>query len=133
MTYALDTNIISYVLNGNITLSEKLESITQSGEKVVIPLIVYYEIKRGLIANKATKKMHIFDNLCLKLNIQDLTVDDMNTAASIYAHHKRIGKLIDDSDLLISAQCVTQGYMLITHNTKHFKDVDGLQLVDWMQ
>ena len=41
MTYALDTNIISYVLNGNATLAKKLGDVTESGGKVVIPLMTY--------------------------------------------------------------------------------------------
>ena len=132
MTFALDTNIISYVINGNTALASNLESVTQSGDIVVIPLMVYYEAKRGLLANNATAKMQVFDKLCLQLNIQDLTVSDMNTAAAIYADRKSKGKMIDDSDLLIAAQCATQGYTLVTHNTKHFEDIDGLQVVDWV-
>jgi len=132
MIFALDTNIISYVLNGNSTLAGKLESVTKSGDNVVIPLMVYYEAKRGLLANNATAKMQVFDKLCLRISVYDLTVYDMNTAATIYADRKRKGRMIDDSDLLIAAQCVTQGYTLVTHNTKHFEDIDGLQVVDWV-
>ena len=132
MIFALDTNIISYVLNGNSTLAGKLESVTRSGDNVVIPLMVYYETKRGLLANNATAKMQVFDKLCLRISVYDLTVYDMNTAATIYADRKRKGRMIDDSDLLIAAQCVTQGYTLVTHNTKHFEDIDGLQVVDWV-
>jgi len=131
MIYALDTNIISYVLNGNSILAEKLESVTRSGDKVIIPLMVYYEAKRGLLANNATVKIRLFDKLCAKLNIQDLTVGDMDTASAIYADRKRIGKMIDDSDLIIAAQCVTQGYTLVTNNIRHLKDIRGLPVVDW--
>jgi len=63
MIYALDTNTISHVVNGNIALADKLESVTSSGNKVVIPLMVYYEARRGLSANKATAKMRLFDTL----------------------------------------------------------------------
>jgi len=133
MMYALDTNIISYVLNGNTLLAIKLESVTQSGDKVVVPLMVYYEARRGLLANNAAAKMRVFDKLCAKLGVRDLTVADMNTAAIIYADRKRIGKPIGDSDLLIAAQCVTHGYTLVTHNTRHFESIDGLQVVDWAE
>jgi predicted nucleic acid-binding protein len=132
MIFALDTNIISYVLNGNLDLAEKLESVTKSGDNIVIPLMVYYEVKRGLLANNATAKMKVFDKLCLRIYIHNLTIFDMNTAASIYADRKSKGRVIDDSDLLIAAQCVTQGYTLVTHNTKHFEDIDGLLVVDWV-
>jgi predicted nucleic acid-binding protein len=39
MIYALDTNIISYILNGNAALGEKINNALKSGSKIVIPLI----------------------------------------------------------------------------------------------
>ena len=103
MTYALDTNIISYILNGNAFIDERLITVTKSGNKVIIPLIVYYEVRRGLLSNNATKKMRLFEKLCAKLDINNLTKSDINTAAIIYNKHKRSGMLIDDADILIAA------------------------------
>jgi predicted nucleic acid-binding protein len=133
MIYALDTNIISYILNGNADIDAKLTAVTKSGNKVVIPLMVYYEARRGLLANNATNKMRIFEKLCARLNINNLTKTDMDTAAGIYAERKRRGTPIDDGDLLIAAQCATNGYTLITNNVKHFKDVDGLIYENWIE
>ena len=91
MIYALDTNIISYILNGNAALDERLNSVTKSGDKVVIPLMVYYEARRGLLNNNATNKMRIFEKLCARLKVNNLTTSDMNIAADIYDKHKRAG------------------------------------------
>ncbi len=132
MTYALDTNIISYILNGNAELAAKLEAATKAGGEVVLPLMVYYEARRGLLANKATAKMRVFDKLCARLGVEDLTTDDMDVAAKIYAERKTRGAPIDDADLVIAAQCVANGYTLVTHNTKHFKGIKDLRLEDWM-
>ena len=133
MTYALDTNIISYILNGNTALNDKINDVTRSDSKVVIPLMVYYEARRGLSANNATSKLRTFDKLCSKLKINNLTVSDMNIAADIYVKHKRTGTLIDDGDLLIAAQCVNNNYTLITNNVKHFKNIDGLNIENWLE
>ncbi len=133
MIYALDTNIISYVLNGNASLAQKLNTVVLSENKVIIPLMVYYEARRGLLANGATAKIRLFDNLCEKLGIYSLTKYDMNTAAVIYADRKRKDMMIDDGDLLIAAQCLTNGYTLVTHNMKHFKDIEGLTVIDWYE
>jgi predicted nucleic acid-binding protein len=132
MTYALDTNIISYVLGGNAALAAKLETVTESGDEVMIPLMVYYEARRGLLANKASAKMRTFERLCATLGIEDLTTEDMDVAAEIYADRKVRGMPIDDADLLIAAQCVANDYTLVTHNTKHFVNIRDLQLEDWM-
>ena len=133
MIYALDTNIISYIINGNAALDKKLVSAINSGGKIIIPLMVYYEARRGLLANNAVNKLRVFDKLCTQLDINGLTKADMNTAADIYAKRKRAGKMIDDGDLLIAAQCVTGNYTLITNNEKHFKDIDGLNIENWIE
>jgi len=131
MIYALDTNIISYVINGDSNLAAELNTVTQSGNKVIIPLMVYYEVRRGLLSKGATVKMRLFDSLCARLGIHDLTKADMDAAAVIYADRKRRGTPIDDGDLLIAAQCVTNGYTLVTNNTKHFQGIDGLSIENW--
>ena len=132
MIYALDTNIISYILNGNTALDEKLAGAMHSGVKIIIPLMVYYEARRGLMANNAVNKLRSFDKLCARLDITGLTKADMNTAADIYATRKRTGTVIDDGDLLIAAQCVTHHYTLVTNNVKHFQKIDGLRVENWL-
>jgi len=133
MIYALDTNIISYILNGNTDVDLKLDSIINSGDKVVLPLMVYYEAKRGLLANNAINKMRVFEKLCKALNVNSLTTADMNTAANIYAKNKRQGTPINDADLLIAAQCIANNYTLVTNNVKHFKNIDGLIIENWIE
>ena len=132
MTYALDTNIVSYILKGNAALDIKLNAVTRAGNKVVIPLMVYYEARRGLLNDNAINKMRIFDKLCARLNVDNLTVSDMNTAANIYDKRKRSGTIIDDADILIAAQCITNNYTLVTNNVRHFKDMDGLIYENWI-
>jgi len=77
--------------------------------------------------------MRAFEELCAILGVNDLTVADMNTASIIYAEHKNSGTLIDDTDILIAAQCITNGHILVTNNTRHFERIEGLQLVDWAE
>ena len=133
MNYALDSNIISFLLKDNDAVYSRYFDTVSQGDTCVIPLVVYYEVLRGLLANDAKKKMSSFEDLCAVLGIIDLTVADMTTAATIYTTHKSSGTLIEDTDILIAAQCVTRGYTLVTNNTRHFDRVNGLQLVDWVE
>jgi len=133
MIYALDSNIVSYLLKDNDEVYTNYVTALRRGNPCVLPLIVYYEVLRGLTANDARRQMSLFENLCIDIDIIDLSVPDIITAANIYAYRKKRGTPIEDSDLLIAAQCVTNGYTLVTNNTKHFKGIDGLILVDWTQ
>ena len=131
MIYALDTNIISFIIKGNEVVRERYFDVVSKGVHCVIPLMVYYEVKRGLKANNAGNRLRSFENICSALGIANLTSADMDVAADIYAERKALGRLIDDGDLLIAAQCINNGYTLVTNNTKHFRDITGLEIVDW--
>jgi len=133
MTYALDSNIISHLLKDNDLVYERYFETLMQGNNCIIPLIVYYEVRRGLKANDANKKLLAFERLCVELGVDDLTQDDMNIAADIYAERKQQGTIIEDTDLLIAAQCLNKHYILVTNNTKHFVGVKGLTLVDWVK
>ena len=115
--------------DNDVVYSRYFDALAQ-GNTCVIPLMVYYEVKRGLKAKDATRKMRSFEDICIALGITDLTAADMDTAADIYAERRRKGT-IDDSDLLIAAQCLTRGYTLITNNTRHSDGIDGLLIEDW--
>jgi tRNA(fMet)-specific endonuclease VapC len=45
---------------------------------------------------------------------------------------RRRGQYIGDTDMFIAAMALSHGAILVTHNTKHFSRVDGLQLEDWL-
>ncbi len=63
MTYALDSNIISYMLKDNAAVYKQLERALENNDRCVIPPVVYYEVKRGLLAVNATAKAQDFDIL----------------------------------------------------------------------
>jgi predicted nucleic acid-binding protein len=52
-------------------------------------------------------------------------------AASIWAMLRKMGKTVGDADIIIAAYCMENEYTLVTHNTKHFIDINGLLINDW--
>jgi len=56
-------------------------------------------------------------------------------AAHIYADLKSKGFKVkgQDADILIAAFCIESGYTLVTNNTNDFKNIDNLQMEDWVQ
>ena len=59
--YAVDTNIISFLLRGDRQLQEKIYHEANDGDGVIIPPIAYYETKRGLIDYHAPVKLAAFE------------------------------------------------------------------------
>jgi len=132
MTYALDTNIISYLLRGDEAVTRRWRHERTQGNKSIIPILSYYEAKRGLVAAGAATKLKAFVKVCAALTVDALNIKDVDTASNIYASLKKQGKPIEDADLLIAAQAVTRGYTLVTNNTKHFEGIDGLIIENWV-
>jgi predicted nucleic acid-binding protein len=132
MTYALDTNIISYILKGNEDIKKRWRREESNGRRSVILLIVYLEIKRGLLAAGAKNKLAAFERMTAELGVDVLTVKDVDFAASLYSECRLKGRSMDDADLLIASQAISRGYTLVTNNTKHFEGLDGLSLANWV-
>jgi tRNA(fMet)-specific endonuclease VapC len=45
---------------------------------------------------------------------------------------RRIGRTVDDFDLLIGSTAINRDLILVTRNTKHFADMIGLTLENWI-
>lgn len=50
----------------------------------------------------------------------------------IQAELRRKGRPTGDLDALIAAVARSRQDILVTHNTRHFINIDGLQLEDWL-
>jgi predicted nucleic acid-binding protein len=130
--YALDTNIITAMLKKNLHLQKRIYAEHVAGG-VIIPAIVYYETKRGLIDCNSLNKLAEFEDRCNALGILDIDNTTLNKAADIYVALKQSGKLIDDGDIFIAASCIVNGYTLVTDNTRHFERIAGLQHENWLK
>ena len=134
MTYALDTNIVIRYLRHDPDVRRKLHDSVMSGDDLIIPKIVHYEIKRGfriLHAPSKEKAYGIFVGLDGCCDIAEIDEPSWERAESVYAALYRKGLTIGELDILIAAFCLDKGYTLITNNTKHFEVVDGLSIEDW--
>ena len=45
-TFALDSNVVSYLLRHDPVVSKRLQQENDKGNMITIPLLVYYKIKR---------------------------------------------------------------------------------------
>ena len=131
MTYFFDTNIISYLLNGNESVLKKWEALALADADFSIPSIAYYEIKRGLLASGATTKLARFLAFANKFGITELTTSTLDIAAQIYANLSAKGQIIEDADIFIGATALENDAILVTNNEKHLVRIDGLKLEIW--
>ena len=128
MKYFLDTNIISYILNGNEKVKNRIEEILLNNDIIAIPVFSYYEIKRGLLSVGASAKIERFNNFVRISELVDINISTFDIAAQIYAQLKQKGNLIEDADLFIGVSALENNAVLITNNANHLQRIPNLKI-----
>lgn len=131
MKYFLDTNIIIYALKGLYpSIEEHFASVPS--QSIVIPSIVIAEIEYGARKSKnyssTITKYNKFTDVFEKIPFS-------NKAAEYYgvirSKLEKKGKIIGPNDLIIASIVFSENGILVTHNTKEFAHIEGLNIEDW--
>jgi tRNA(fMet)-specific endonuclease VapC len=130
--FVLDSNIVSFYLRQNEKIIQKVKDVLLDGHEVLISPIAYYEVKRGLLAIKAEKKLREFTALCRILGVGQLDNSLLDWAADIYHELRDNKKTVEDADILTAAFCKKHDFILVTNNLKHFEIISGLRYCDWV-
>lgn len=128
--YALDTNIISYYLKGDTKLINRINLEILDGT-IIIPPIVYFEIKKWLLKNKSKLKLAAFEILLSQYGIDVISKEILDISLSVYLDLQAKGIVIDDADIVIAGYCIRNNYILITNNNKHFEPIEKLRTENW--
>jgi len=132
MIYALDTSIIVDVLSKKKAVTAQFNQVISNRAGIVIPSAVDYEVVRGFYYNPSLKKEHLYQDMRMNCPVIEVNAAVWRRAAYIWATLRKVGLTIDDADILISATCIERQYTLVTHNTKHFENINGLLIEDWI-
>jgi predicted nucleic acid-binding protein len=103
-----------------------------AGHEVLVSPIAYYEVKRGLLAIRAEKRLIEFVGLCKTLGTGQLDNSILDFAVNIYCELRDKKQPIEDADILTAAFCISHDFTLVTHNTRHFEGIQGLRYCDWV-
>lgn len=132
MIYALDSNIVSYLLERRNQVVGKFSEAVANGFFCVIPPMVYYEVKRWLFIKNAKSKMLRFEGIYRFTQKTSMDAELLDKAIEIYVVLAKNGNIISDSDILIAAYCILNDYILVSNNTNEFMRVPGLKLENWV-
>jgi tRNA(fMet)-specific endonuclease VapC len=130
--YVLDTNIVSLVLRRDPTVLAQFKQVLTPENVILGCPVVWYELRRGLLAKDAKQQLKRFESLFSAFVWQDYTANDWALAATLWANRRGQGRPVGDADLLISVFARNRNAILVTDNEK---DVAGLGLTveNWTQ
>jgi predicted nucleic acid-binding protein len=108
-----------------------MEAVIANGHTIVTTPIAYYEVKRGLRLINATKQLEKFRAFCDLFSVGAFDDSLLETAVDLYVAERKAKRNIEDADILIAAFCKQHGYILVTDNTRHFQNIEGLRSINW--
>ncbi|MCJ8328710.1 MAG: type II toxin-antitoxin system VapC family toxin [Lentisphaeria bacterium] len=104
-----------------------------SEQDICISVICEMEVLQGLEKKGSERLWALYYNVLRNrypvYNV-DLAVAETYASLSIIMQNK--GLIRPSFDLLIAATTITHNMTLVTCNFKDFKDIDGLDLEDWL-
>jgi predicted nucleic acid-binding protein len=130
-SYALDSDTVSFILKEQVNVCSKFNTAIALDDALYVPPYVYYEVQRWLTLKNAMAKQKIFDSLYEETGISPISRAELDRAISLYVFLTRQGIVISDSDILIAAFCIENGYTLVTNNVDHYRNIPGLVFENW--
>lgn len=130
MVYLLDTNTLIYFFKGMGDVADIL--LSQAPKDIFIPSIALYELEVGIAkSTKPQKRRKQLESLISRINISSFGEQEAKAAAMIRADLESKGTPIGPYDTLIAGTALSNNATLVTHNTKEFRRVKGLNIEDW--
>lgn len=131
MKYLLDTNTcIRYLNQRSKSVIQQLHNTPETDIAVcsVIKAELYFGAMKSQNPSNTLAKQRNFVERFVSLPFDDLAAD---IYGRIRADLERAGTPIGANDLMIASIALANDLTLITHNTREFSRVSGLQLEDW--
>jgi tRNA(fMet)-specific endonuclease VapC len=128
--YLLDTNTASYVIKGNFPrVRERLLTVPMA--EVGISVVTEAELHFGVVKHpEATTLKRVVEEFLLRVESLAWNSEAAQEHARIRAELEKHGEPMGNMDLMIAAQAVAAGTVLVTHDHV-FRRVEGLKAEDW--
>jgi tRNA(fMet)-specific endonuclease VapC len=128
--HLLDTNTCIFFMKDAHGVADRVRSlpvIDLAISEVTLAELMY-GVSRSQHREKNQRSLDNFLELVEVLPIAPV----LGVFADEKARLRNAGTPVADFDLLIGATAVHHGLVLVTNNTKHFRRIQGIKLVDWV-
>jgi len=137
--HLLDTDTLTHLHAGNPNVIERLRAVEDP--EVGITIITKAEVLRGRIDYllKAETRTNLLKAQELLFRTEELLqklliIPISQNAADEFERLRAVSKLrkIGQADLLIASISLANRATLVTRNTRHFKQIPGVRVVNWV-
>jgi|SRR5579884_511794 len=131
MKFMFDTNICIYLIK------QKPQRVLKHFQSHVVGDIGISSITLAELRYGVAKSQHVeqnrqaLDEFTLPLEIADFDEAAAGAYGMIRAELEKVGRPIGSMDMLIGAHAIALNVALVTNNTKEFKRIKNLKVVDW--
>ena len=125
----LDTNIVVAYLNGNEPVASK---VVENINKITLSTLVVAELDYG--AKASQNRFNNLSNLNRFIDLVRIIPFDLACArmlGTVKSRLRQIGKPTGEVDAMIAAVALANKAELVTGNTRHFQNIEGLKLSSW--
>lgn len=131
MKFMLDTNTCIYIIKRKPPKVLKHFKAYSVGE-IGISSITLSELRFGVAKSQYIQKNNeALDDFILPLEVADFDDRAAKAYGEVRAVLEKTGNLIGSMNMLIGAHALSLSATLVTNNTKEFKRIKGLKLIDW--
>lgn len=131
MTFLLDTNICVFLIR-NKSESLRAQIRSQPVGEIGVSAITESELRFGADKSSNPSNNHaVLDRFFLTLPVLAFDSGCSLYYGRVRAFLEKKGTPIGSLDTLIASHAMSAGLTLVTNNTREFKRVPGLRVVDW--
>jgi tRNA(fMet)-specific endonuclease VapC len=132
MRYLLDTNTVSDLVRN--PQGKVARHVRRVGEKhLCTSIIVAAELRYGAAKKGSSRLSSQLDAVLGALEVLPFETPADASYGFLRTCLERAGTPIGANDLLIAAQALTLGYVIVTDNEREFSRVEGLRLQNWLR
>ncbi len=130
--YLLDTNILSDLIrNPAGPVSQQIRLVGE--QAVCTSLIVAAELRFGA-HKRGSKRLSVqLEAVLGAMDVLPMESPCDQHYANLRLALERTGTPIGGNDMLIAAQALALGLVLVTHNRREFDRIPGLRVEDWLE
>lgn len=121
----IDSSAAIYLMRG------ALPDASLHEETLGLSVLVEMELLLGVLHGGKSKGARRVEAFIQQTQVFDFDRPAARKSAEVLAQLWRIGKPIGDIDTQIAGHALSLGFPLLTDNVKHFRRVEGLEVIAW--